>query len=118
MNLLGYTVTTRLLGIVVGAIVLIFAAGLLLRSCQSGKTAKKQAEVSQGQADAAIGAGVEATNTLSNVAIRDAETDVIVAQGHAEIAAASQGTKGAAAKRAACRLKAYRDSPQCKEPSR
>jgi hypothetical protein len=36
--------------------------------------------------------------------------------GQTEIAAATQGTKGKAAKRAACRLKAYRDTPQCKEP--
>jgi hypothetical protein len=43
-------------------------------------------------------------------------TDEQVAVAKAEIAAAAKGQKGAAAKRAACRFKAYANTPQCKEP--
>lgn len=88
---------------------------LFLGQCQSTKTAKKQAEVAEGQGGAAIGAGEEAGNVTANVAASDAETDALVGLGQAEIAAASQGSKGLAAKRAACRLRTYRDTPQCKE---
>jgi hypothetical protein len=98
---------------VVAVVILIVVAGLFLRSCQPGKMAKKQAEVAEGQAGAAIDSGSEAMNTVSNVAAADAETDASVAQGQAEIAKAAKGQKGAAAKRAACRLKAYKDTPQC-----
>jgi hypothetical protein len=116
MMIRGYQIGARLIAIAAAVFVLVVAAGLFLRSCQSGKVAKKQAEVAEGQAGAAIDSGSEAMNTVSNVAASDAATDALVGMGQAEIAAASQGTKGKAAKKAACRLKAYRDTPQCKEP--
>jgi hypothetical protein len=103
--------TIMLIALVVLVAVVIFG----LSQCQSRKTAQKQAEVSEGQAGAAIDSGAEAMNTASNVAAEDAATDALVGMGQAEIAAASQGTKGKAAKKAACRMKAYRDTPQCKE---
>ncbi len=106
----------------IGALVAIaLVVGLLLwgpAAFRSMKSAKKQAEVSQGQAGASTDSGAEAMNTVSNVAAADAETDALVASGRAEIAAAAQRQKGAAAKRAACRLAAYRDTTQCKEPVR
>ena len=114
MKVFGYEIAAKVIGFAVGALILIIAAGLFLRSCQSGKTAKKQAEVAEGQAGAAGDSGAEAMNTVSNVAAADARTDALVGMGQAEIAAASQGTKGRAARKAACRLKTYRDTPQCK----
>jgi hypothetical protein len=48
----------------------------------------------------------------------DAATDAAVAQGKAAIHAAPEGQKSAATKNAACRLKSYQDSPQCKGPAK
>ena len=117
MIIRGHEIATRTIAMVIGALVLVIAAGLFLRSCQSGKTAKKQAEVAEGQAGAAIDSGAEAVNTAANIVASDAATDEQVAAAHAEIKAAAKGQKGVAAKRAACRFKAYRDTPQCREKS-
>lgn len=115
MIIRGYEIGGRIIAVAIGALILVIAAGLFLRSCQSAKTAKKEAEVAQGQAGAAVDSGAEAMNTVSNVAAADAETDLLVSMGQAEIAAASHGTKGKKAKQVACRLKTYRDTPQCQE---
>lgn len=105
--------TGRAVAIIVGVVLLVGLVLLLLNQCQSTKTAKKQNEVSQGQAGAAIGSGAEAVNTAANVAASDDATDAQVAAARAEIAAAAKGQKGVAAKRAACKFKSYRDTPQC-----
>ena len=109
--------TAKVIAYIVGGVLLVGLILFAVNSCNSGKQAKKQAEVSSEQGNASISAGAEAVNTVGNVASSDAETDAIVAGGQAEIRAAVAGQKGAAAKRAACRLKAYRDTPQCKEPT-
>lgn len=105
----------RILAMIVAGIVLVALILLLLNQCQSTKTAKKQAEVSKGQAGASIGAGAEAVKKAAEVMASDDATDAQVAAARATIAAAAKGQKGAAAKRAACGFKAYRDTPQCKE---
>ena len=115
MKLFGYEIAAKLVAYIIGGLLLVGIIVFGVRQCQSGKVAKKEAEVATGQAGAAIDSGSEAMNTVSNVAAADAATDALVGMGQAEIAAATQGTKGKAAKRAACRLKAYRDTPQCKE---
>jgi hypothetical protein len=116
MMIRGYEIGARVAVLGLVALLVVITLSFGLSQCSGKKTAEKQAEVSQGQGNAAISAGEEVGNTLSNVATSDAKTDALVGMGQAEIAAASQGTKGKAAKRAACRLKAYRDSPQCQEP--
>lgn len=118
MTIFGYEIGARLIAMVAGGLLLVGLILLTLNQCQGRKTAEKREEVSKGQAGAAIDSGSEAMNTVSNVAANDMATDATVAQGQAEIAAAAKGQKGAAARKAACRLKAYRDTPQCKEPVR
>lgn len=108
--------STRLIAMIAGGIVLVVLALLLLNQCQSTKTAKKQAEVSKGQAGASIGSGEVAVKKAAEVMASDDATDAQVAAAQATIAAAAKGQKGAAAKRAACGFKAYRDAPQCREP--
>jgi uncharacterized membrane protein YdfJ with MMPL/SSD domain len=118
MMIFGREIAGRVLAAIVGVIVLVLIVSFGLNQCSSRKTAEKQAEVSKGQASASIDSGAEAINTASNIATSDDATDAQVAAAQAEIAAAAKGEKGAAAKRAACRFKAYRDTPQCKEPMR
>lgn len=116
MTIYGYKIGARLIGFVLMALAVVAFLFWGPAMCRSNKTAKKQAEVSAGQAGASINSGAEATNTLGNVMSNDAATDSLVGMGQTEIAAASQGSKGKAARKAACRLKAYRDTPQCQEP--
>jgi hypothetical protein len=118
MIIRGYSIATRTVVMAVSVLVAALAILFLMNSCQSRKTAAKRAEVSKGQAGAAIDSGVIAVETASNVASNDMATDAQVATAQAEIAAAAKGQKGAAAKRAACRFKAYKDTSQCKEPVR
>lgn len=107
--------STRIIALLIGGVLLVGLMLFAMNSCNSSKTAKKQADVSKGAEQATFGSSEEALNTVGNVATKDAETDAIVAEGQASIRAAVEGQKGAAAKRAACRLKAYANTPQCKE---
>lgn len=113
----GRQIAGRVIAMIVGGLVLLGVIVFGVNQCQSRKTADKQAEVSKGQAGASIDSGVVAVETASRIATSDDATDAQVAAAKAEIAAAAEGQKGAAAKRAACRFKAYANSPQCKEPT-
>lgn len=116
MILFGREIAGRIIGMIVGGLILLALIGFGLSQCSSRKTAEKQADVAEGQAGAAIDAGAEAVNVAAEIVASDQATDAQVAAAQAEIRAATTGQKGKAAKRAACRFKAYRDTPQCKEP--
>lgn len=116
MMIRGYEIGAKLIAIIVGGLLLIGLLAFTVTQCSSRKTAGKKAEVAEGQAGASIAAGEEAVATAANIIASDNATDAQVAAAQAEIAAAAKGQKGAVAKRAACRFKAYANSPQCKEP--
>jgi uncharacterized membrane protein YdfJ with MMPL/SSD domain len=116
MMIAEYSIAGRLIAMVVGVVLLVIVAGFALSQCSSRKTAEKKAEVAEGQAGAAIDAGAEAVNTAAEIVASDAATDAQVAAAQAEIRAAATGQKGKSAKRAACRFKAYANTPQCREP--
>lgn len=118
MMIRGYEISARLIAMIVGVLLIVGVAAFAVTQCSSSKTAGKRAEVSKGQAGAAIDAGSEAVNTAASIIASDSATDAQVAAAQREIAAAAAGQKGATAKRAACRFKAYANSPQCKEPVR
>lgn len=115
MIIRGYQIGARMIAYIVGGLLFVLLILFTLNQCQSRKTADKQAEVSKGEAEAAIGSGAVAIDTASKIIASDDATDAQVAAAQAVIAAAAEGQKGAAAKREACRFKAYRDTPQCKE---
>lgn len=117
MMIFGRAIAGRVIGMVLGGLFLLALVGFALSQCSSRKTAEKQAEVAEGQAGASIDAGAEAVNVAAEIVASDEATDAQVAAAQAEIKAAAKGQKGKAAKRAACRFKAYRDTPQCKEPA-
>jgi hypothetical protein len=112
--------STRVIAMIVGAVLLIGIVLFGLNECRAKQTAKKQAEVSQGEAGAAIGSGQEAMNTVSNVAGNAAATDATVAQGQNDVRGASEADKGTASVNAACRFKANKNKPECqpKGPAR
>jgi hypothetical protein len=113
MIIAGREIAGRLVAMIGTGIVIIVLALLLLSQCEKRKTVGKQAEVAKEQGQASVSAGEEAFNTAANIVASDTATDSEVARAQAEIAAAAKGQKGVAAKRAACRFKAYRNTPQC-----
>ena len=115
MMIRGYEIGARLIAMIIGALLLVGLIAFAVTQCSSSKTASKKAEVAEGQAGASITAGEEAVATAANILASDDATDAQVAAAQAEIAAAAKGQKGSAAKKAACRFKAYANSPQCKE---
>lgn len=116
MMIFGKEIALRVIIIGVIALMLVLAIGFGLSECSARRSADKRNEVSGEQGQASVNAGATALNTLSNVASNDAATDATVAQGQQDIRNAPEGQKGQAARKAACRLKAYRDTPECKEP--
>ena len=111
-----YGISRRIIAMVATGLLILALLAFGLRQCQSNKRLKTENRVAEGQQGAAVESGAEAIATASRVATSDDATDAQVAAAQAEIAAAAKGQKGVAAKRAACRFKAYRDTPQCKEP--
>lgn len=100
--------------ILAAALVVILVLGFLqVRSCQMASHRAAQSRVDKGQAGASVSSGVEATNTLTNVVKGDAQTDATVKGGIDEIRSAAEGQRGAAAQRAACRLRAYQHDSRC-----
>jgi hypothetical protein len=92
------------------AVFLLLAGPATIRSLF---TAKKQADVAQGQAGASIASGAEAMNTVSNVQIQADETRQNVKEAQDAIEAAPSGDSNDAADRAVCGLRAYRDNQRC-----
>ena len=120
MKVFGYEIAAKLIAYIVAGIAIVVLAALVLSQCSSRKSADKQAEVSKEQGAAAVGAGQEALNTVSNVTSNQAATDASVAQGQGEVRSAPEAQKGQAAVNAACRFKANRNKPECqpKGPAR
>lgn len=106
----------RAIVIIVVSAMLVLAIAFGLSECRARQTADKRAEVGKEQSSASTHAGADAMNTISNVTANDAETDAAVAQGQAAIRNAPEGQKGRAARNAACSMRTYRDTPECKEP--
>lgn len=97
--------------VILGVIVALVVFGP--SACTSLFSAKQEARTAKGQGKAAIEAGAEATNTVATIIEEDAATDKAVKEGYDDIRNASEDQRGTAAERAACRLRAYRDSERC-----
>lgn len=82
-------------------------------ACTSLFTAKKEAKLQKANAEASIDAGAEAMNTVSAVERDRIATEKTVKEATDEIRSAPAGNSNAAAERAACRLRQYRDSERC-----
>jgi predicted lipid-binding transport protein (Tim44 family) len=113
MMIRGYEIGARAIAASLMALAFVLLLVFSVSQCKSKKTAQKQAEVAAGQAGAAVESGVVAVETAANVVANDNATDAQVAAAQATIAAAAKGQKGKAARSAACKFKAYKDTPQC-----
>ncbi len=115
MNIKDYAISPKLIMMVVGVLLVVLLLLWGPAACRNHAADKKAAEVAAGQADAMGEAGGLATNRVSEIMEDDQTTDRTVSTGRDEIHAAPEAQRGTATQRAACRLKAYRDLPRCKE---
>ncbi|CAN5702539.1 hypothetical protein BH11PSE6_BH11PSE6_00090 [soil metagenome] len=105
--------------IVIIAVILIVVGLLFLRSCETARTAKTQAKVSEGQAGASLASGADAVDTAGNVQGNEIAADTITRENDNAI----HNAEGASAPVAApvrdaglaslCRRAAYRGDPKC-----
>ena len=103
--------------------VAILATGILLavllmwgpQACNSYFSQKTQIRVEKGQGEAGIQSGEMAVDTAGKNASDADLVDAAVKEALNEIRNAPDGNSNDAALRAACRMKAYRDTLRCKE---
>jgi type II secretory pathway component PulM len=103
-------------GMVLVAIILVLVA---LNSCQTARTAKTEAKLSDNQTTAAIASGADAANTVGDVGARAAETDRTTMENTDEIRSARgadapvDSDVHGAGMRSLCKRAAYRGDPEC-----
>lgn len=116
----GYTVSARLLAMILGAILLIIAVGLFVRSCDKRKSQAAQTRLERAQSEAQANSAADAVNTISRSGEAQAASEAMTRENEKEI----RNAKGAnapvdpavrdAGLRSLCRRAAYRDDPKCR----
>lgn len=113
-------ISTRIIAMIVGVIVLILAVGLFVRSCDKRRSEGAQTRVERSQADAASNSAADAIGTVarsgeseraSEDLTRSNEKDIRNAQGANERVGAGVDVAG---RRALCLRDAYRNRPECR----
>jgi hypothetical protein len=112
--------SARVIAMVVGVIVLIAAVGLFVRSCDARRSRAAQTRMDNAQAEGRVKSEGEALNTIGNNADRADQIDQTVKEGSNEVRSAPGSDAKVdprsrdAARRAACKLRSYRDSDECR----
>jgi hypothetical protein len=119
MTIFGREIATRVIGMVVGVIVLIVAVSLFVRSCDNRRDRAAQSRVDEAQAGAAAESSADAINTVSRSGEAQAESealsranerDIRAAEGAGERVGAGVNTAG---RRALCKREAFKNDPKC-----
>lgn len=108
------SIPRKLLFAAVAAVVIVGLVMLAWNLWQTSRSAGQQSKVDRGQSDASIAAGKATVETLGNNQDRSDATGAIVKDGTDAIDAAPEGDRNAAADRAVCRMRAYRDTERCR----
>jgi sensor histidine kinase regulating citrate/malate metabolism len=120
MTLFGREIATRIIGMVVGVIVLIVAVGLFVKSCDNRRDRAAQERLDSAQAGAAAESSADAINTVSRSGEAQAESEALSRANEKEIRNAEGANErvgagvNTAGLRALCRREAYRNSDRCK----
>lgn len=124
MMIFGREIAARLVVIVVGAIVLILAVSLTVRSCDKRRSQAAQARVERSQAEAASNSAADAIATVTRSGEASAASEELSRQNERDIRAAEGADArvgagvNAAGLKALCKRAAYRDDPRCKGVAR
>jgi hypothetical protein len=101
------------------AIVALLAGLLTVDRCQTARTARTEARLATGQADAAVQSGADAVNTVGNRMSADAAIDTITQENRDAITKADGASAPVAAPvrnaglRSLCGRAAYSGNPRC-----
>ena len=112
--------SARLIGIIVGVVVLIVAAGLFIRSCDKRRSQAAQTRVERSQAEAARNSAGDAINTVTGVGSNQAASEELTRQNERDIRNAQGADQRVgsgvdlAGRRSLCKRAAYRDDPKCR----
>jgi hypothetical protein len=105
---------TKRIWAIIGAVVVVCAAiALIFHLWQKSRNEAAQGRLDRGQAEAGVNAGSDAIATIGNVTATEANILDTVKEGQDEIDRAPAGNSNAAADRATCSLRYYRDTPGC-----
>lgn len=121
MMIRGYSISTRILAMIAGAILLIVAVGLFVKSCDNRRSRAAQERVERSQAEAAANSAADAIGTVTGVGGNTAASEELGRTNERDIRAAEgASTKigagvNAAGRKALCKRAAYRNDPKCKE---
>lgn len=100
--------------IIIGlAVATVLAGFMAVKSCSDRQAAATREKLAVEQKGAALQSGKDAVETLGNATAREGNIHDTVKEGSDEIAKAPPGDSNAAADRAACRLRAYRNTSKC-----
>lgn len=122
MLIRGYELSARLIGVVVGVIILIVAAALFVRSCDKRRSMAAQSRVERSQAEAQSNSGADAIGTVQRSGEAAAASEELTRSNEQQIRAApGANDKVNPAVRdagigALCRRKAYANDPRCHRP--
>jgi hypothetical protein len=120
MTIFGREIATRVIGMVVGVIVLIVAVSLFVRSCDNRRDRAAQSRVDAAQGEAKDESSADAINTVSRSGEAQAESEALSRSNEKEIRNAEGANErvgagvNTAGLRALCRREAYRNSDRCK----
>jgi cytoskeletal protein RodZ len=106
--------SARVIAIIVGVALLMLVTAWALNQWQQKRAAQARERVSTNQAVAAVQSGKEAVETTSRNADRAHESERTAQEGKDAIDHAEGGNSNAAADRAACGMRAYRNSERCR----
>jgi Tfp pilus assembly protein PilW len=115
-----YGISTRIIAMVVGVIVLIVVVGLFVRSCDSRRSAASQARVERSQAEAASNSAADAIGTVAKAGEAERASEDLTRSNERDIKAAPGANErvnsgvDVAGRKALCRREAYKNSEKCK----
>jgi hypothetical protein len=120
MMIRGYEIGAKLIAYVVGAIVLVLAVGLTVRSCDARHSKGAQTRLERSQAEAAANSAADAIGTVQRSGEAAAASEALTRSNEQQI----RGAEGANDKvnpavrdagiAALCRRAAYANDPRCK----
>lgn len=121
-NLSG--LTARAIFFIIGAVLLVLAGALVVRSCDKRHSEAAQTRVQGSQAEAASNSAADAVNTVSTAGENEASSEELTRENEQQIRVAPGANDKVnpavrdAGIAALCRRQAYLNDPRCKERSK
>lgn len=116
------TLSTRLIAMIAGVVLILVLAGLLLRSCDQRRNAASNARVAQSQTEAAQQSAKDAIDAVGASAARETASEALTRENEKAIRAANGADQAVdpavrdAGLAALCKRSSYANDPRCHRP--